>query len=446
MISSSDNSIQADGHGTAGYRNYVLAALLTVFCFEVIDKILFGLVQESIKTELLISDFQLGLLGGPALVLLNTLASLPIAYIADRSNRVTIVSSALAFWSIATAASGFAGTFLQLIGLRGMVGIGGAACLPPSHSLIADYFPVKERASALAIFGLAIPIGSLIAAIGGGWLAKVYGWRAAFIIFGVLGILAGLIVKITVKEPPRATKVKFDNPLTAFKELVAKPAFVHLTIGSGVLGLFTYSENQFLVSFMVRNFAIGIDVAALYFGLAIMPAIGAGIFIGGFLADRLSVNDARALTWVPLAGILVSAPLFLLGFSQTRLIPMVSIIAVASLFCFLFISPTFAAVQSIAGPTRRASATALFLTISTLIGYGLGPPIVGWIADRARDSYLVTSEFTSQQCDLSPQIPECAAAGGYGLKVALMMTIISVVWSAFHFWMAGRSVRRDLVD
>jgi MFS family permease len=435
-----------DGHGTPAYRGYVLATLLTVFTFEVMDRILFGMVQEGIKSDLILSDFQLGLLGGPAFVVLNALAALPIAYMADRSNRVTIVSLGVGFWSLATALCGAATSFLQLAGLRTLVGVGGAACLPPSHSLIADYFPAKKRASALAIFGLAIPIGSFVAAIFGGWVASQYGWRAAFLAFGIPGVVVGLIVKLTVKEPPRAEVVSFDNPLIALKELLGKRSFVHLTIGSSVLGFFTFSSQQFIISFMMRNYSVGVEVAAMYFGIVIMGATGAGIFLGGFIADRLRVENPRAIVSVPLIGILASIPFFFLAVSQDALIPMVILYSIASLFIFLYLSPTFAALQGMAGPKRRASATALYLMVSTLIGYGMGPPLIGWIADRAREKYLLATDFTAEQCDLSPQLVECAAAGGHGLKIALMIGLVFLAWSSIHFWIASRHIQNELVD
>jgi MFS family permease len=434
------------GHGNPSYRNYVLAALFVVFCFEVIDRILFGLVQESIKAELLISDFQLGLLGGPAFVVLNSLAALPIAYLAERSSRVRIVSAGITFWSFATAACGLATSFLQLVGLRGMVGIGGAACLPPSHSLISDYFPVSQRARALAIFSLAIPIGSMVAAIGGGSIAGEFGWRTAFLIFGGLGVLTGLIVLLTIKDPPRAEKVEFDNPLNGFKALMQKPSFVHITLGATAVGLFTFAFNQFLVSFMVRNYAITVSQAAFYFGFVLMTATAIGIFLGGALSDRFKARDPRALVRVPFVGLMISAPLFFLAFSQTKLFPMLVFLSLACVFCYLYIPAAFAGVQSVAGPKLRASAPALFLTTSTLIGYGLGPPIVGWIADRARDTVLASSSVSPKLCDLNPQLQECVVAGGHGLRIGLMVTLIALVWGAGHFWWAGRSMKNDVVE
>lgn len=434
------------GYGSVAYRNYVLFALFTVFCFEVVDQILFSLVQESIKVDLGISDFQLGLLGGPAFVILHALAGLPIAILADRWRRTSVIGSGMVLWSVATAACGVAGNFLHLVGLRAMVGIGGAACLPPSHSLISDYFPARQRASALAIYGLAIPLGGVIAAIGGGWLAANYGWRTAFLVFGAPGVIVAAIFMLTVKEPPRASDVQHAPALEVFKNLITRPTMIHITLGSAVLGLFTYSVNQFMVSFIVRRFDLGIDVAAFYFGVYMMTAMAFGIFLGGKLADRVTRNSYRPLPLVPLIGPLVSAPLFLLAFSSSSVPAMVIFGSLAMLACNTYIAPAFTTVQAVAGSTRRASAAALYMTIMSLIGYGFGPPAIGWIADRVRDSRLQAQGLTPEQCTASPQLAGCVEAGGYGLMVALMVGVGVIAWSSLHFWLASRTIDRDVAE
>src|SRR5262249_9467726 len=152
------------------YRAYVLLALTVVYTFNFVDRSLIGVTQEPLKHDLGIDDFQLGLLGGPAFAILYTLMGVPIARFAERKSRVAIVSIGAAVWSVMTAACGFAGNYVQLFAARIGVGIGEAACTPPSHSVIGDYFPSGKRATALVIYALGIPIGTMIAAIGGGWL------------------------------------------------------------------------------------------------------------------------------------------------------------------------------------------------------------------------------------------------------------------------------------
>ena len=158
------------GYGTKGYRAYVLFVLVIIDTFNFIDRLLISIVQEPIKAEFGVSNFQLGLLGGPAFAILYTLLGIPIARFAERANRISIVALGAAVWSIMTAACGMAGNFVQLAAARIGVGIGEAACVPASHSAISDYFPPERRATALAIFSLGIPFGSALAAVGGGWL------------------------------------------------------------------------------------------------------------------------------------------------------------------------------------------------------------------------------------------------------------------------------------
>ncbi|MGE3931591.1 MAG: MFS transporter, partial [Hyphomonadaceae bacterium] len=192
------------GHSTQGYRAYVLGALLVVYTFNFIDRVIVGIIQEPIKVEFGLTDFQLGLLGGPAFAILYTLLGIPIARLAERYNRMSILAVCLALWSAMTAACGFAVNYATLLAARIGVSIGEAGCTPPANSVISDYFPAERRASALSIYALGIPIGSMIAAVGGGWIATEVGWREAFIWLGVPGVLLAVIVKLTVKEPPRA--------------------------------------------------------------------------------------------------------------------------------------------------------------------------------------------------------------------------------------------------
>ena len=216
------------GFGSSNYRSYALGVLLIIYVFEVIDRILLSLVQERVRVEMSLSDFQLGLLGGPAFVVLYVLSTVPIARHSEDKNRITIVATGAAIWSAATAACGLAGGFTQLLVARMFVGIGEAACVPVSHSAISDYFPSHKRASALAIFGLAIPIGILLAAFGGGWLAQNFDWRTMFKMLGGLGILAALLLKLTVKDPGRSSEHdQMPGFITALKSIGSKRSFRH---------------------------------------------------------------------------------------------------------------------------------------------------------------------------------------------------------------------------
>ncbi len=439
------------GHGSKAYSAYVLGALMVIYTFDVIDRILLGIVQERIRLDLHLNDFQLGLVGGTAFAIFYSLIGIPIARLAERANRISIVAVGAALWCGATTACGFAQNFLQLTVARIGVGVGEAALLPPSHSVLSDYFPSNRRASALAIFGTAIPIGILVATV---LIATVFhdllqqpsGWRWVFWILGAPGILAALLLKLTVKEPPRdAAHQRTPGLLEAFKSLSHKSSFWHTAIGGAFVSVFAYSFTQFLVSFLVRSYGVDIGTAALAFGGVTAFAVASGMMAGGFLSDRLQKRHPRVLSWLPALGIVVATPLYLLAFTQSTFLGCLAILLVAPIFHYLHFSPMFTVAQTVAEPRVRATASALVLLIITLIGSGLGPPLVGAAADYFASSRLAELGLTAQGCAETPQLEGCAAAGGHGLRMALIGSVAVFAWSSIHFWLAGRTMARDRV-
>ncbi len=479
------------GYGSKSYRAYVLGALLVVYTFNFIDRSLIGVLQEDLKKDLQIGDFELGLLGGPAFAVLYGLMGIPIARYAERHNRISIVALGAAVWSAMTALSGFAGNFLQLALARIGVGIGEAACTPPSHSVISDYFPAQRRASALSIWGLGIPIGTMLAAVGGAWFVATVGWRWAFWLLGVPGLLAALILKLTVREPPRSGAAgptpSFSDTLTA---IARKASFWHMAAGGALMALVGYSTAQFLISYFARTFVeLGPEIedrylpASLAFGAIAGFAVTAGTFLGGFASDRLSHRYPRVYSWLPTIGVLLALPLYLLSFWQTSFWPAFAILMVAPIFHYLYLGPGFAVVQSIAPPRMRATATALLLLIVNLIGYGLGPPIMGALSDYFANQALAPDGLSTGACaqmladargiavsnkDLwgalmswlggepppaaarfsipkGAELSTCAPALAHGLRYAMMCVVSILFWPALHFWLAGRTLLKDRV-
>jgi MFS family permease len=246
------------GYGGKPYRAYILGVLVVIYTFNFVDRLLISIAQEAIREDFGVSNFYLGLLGGPVFAILYTALGIPIARLAERANRITIVSIGAFVWSLMTAACGFAANFWQLALCRLGVGIGEAACVPPAQSAIADYFPAERRASAMAIFALGIPIGSAVAYLGGGWIIANYDWRAAFILLGAPGILAALLLKITVREPPRSGgQVAPPTFSETLKALSGKASFWHVAIAAALIAFFGYGSTQFLVSHLVRSYEIG---------------------------------------------------------------------------------------------------------------------------------------------------------------------------------------------
>ncbi len=431
------------GHGTKSYRAYVLFALLIVYTFNFIDRILIGIVQEPIRREFQLDDGVMGWLGGPAFAILYTFMGIPIARWAERSNRVTIVALGAAVWSAMTALCGFAGNFVQLLLARVGVGIGEAACTPPSHSLLSDYFPANRRGSAIAIYSLGVPIGTMLAAMGGGWLAQHFDWRVAFWALGAPGLIAAVTLKLTVREPPR---INADAQAPSFgetlKTLAGKQAFWHVAFGAALVSFVGYSTAQFLPAYIVRSYGLSGFQASMAFGLIAGLAAGLGTFSGGLLSDRLAARHPRVLSWLPAFGLSAALPLYLLAFYQADFRAAFAILLVAPILHYIYLAPTFALAQSVAPPRMRATAAAVLILVINLIGYGLGPPFLGMAADYFASQQLAAHELTLAACR-GIEDGACAAARAGGLRSAMMVTVCVLAWAVVHFLLAGRTLQRD---
>lgn len=445
------------GFGTKSYRAYVLGVLVVIYTFNFIDRLLISIVQEAIREDFGVSNFLLGLLGGPVFAVLYTLLAIPIARVAESRNRVTIVAIGAALWSAMTAACGFAANFVQLALCRLGVGIGEAACVAPSQSAIADYFPADRRASALAIFSLGIPFGSALAYVGGGWLVANFDWRTAFILLGVPGVAAALLLKFTVKEPPRSgAQVKPPGFGETLATLGKKASFWHVALGGALISFVGYGSSQFLGSHLIRNYEIGATLpqeflhAGYALGAVAGIATGLGTFLGGHLSDRLQPRHPRVHSWLPALGMAFAIPLYVASFLQTEFIYAFAFLMLAPIFHYLYLGPMYAIVHGVAQPLQRATAIAILLFVVNLIGYGLGPPFVGAANDFFASNILADASsgaLSLADCDPRSVAQEnaaiCATAQGQGLKYALGTTIVVLAWGALHFLLAGRTLIKD---
>ncbi|MBO9558035.1 MAG: MFS transporter, partial [Caulobacter sp.] len=314
---------QADRPGGAtplysnGYKAAVLGLLLATYTFNFIDRTIIATIGQAIKVDLKLTDTQLGLLGGLYFALLYTLLGIPIARMAERWNRVTIISLSLVIWSGFTALCGSAASFTQLALYRFGVGVGEAGCSPPSHSLISDYYEPKKRASALSIYSFGIPLGTMFGAVAGGWLAQEFSWRVAFVIVGLPGILLAVLVKLIVKEPPRGHSERVERPLEA-EDVVAEPAkppfslvnefkelgavlgvlfgkwpVLHMMLGVTIASFGSYGSGAFVPPYFVRTFGLGLAQVGLIVGLIGGFSAGVGTLVGGFLTDWTGKRSAK---------------------------------------------------------------------------------------------------------------------------------------------------------
>ena len=296
------------------YSYFVLGVLTIVYTFNFIDRQIIAILSPAIKEDLGLSDSMLGLLKGLAFAVLYTVMGIPLAWLADRWNRVSIISISLAVWSGFTAISGFANNALQLALARIGVGIGEAGCSPPAHSLISDYFPKEKRASALAIYSLGIPFGQMFAFLAGGWVLETFGWRNAFFIVGIPGVLLAIVMKLTVKEPIRgaqdaaAVKAKPVKYSEGLKKLLTIPSYWGITIAVTLASFTGYGLGLWIVDFYRRTYELSYTEITVPLAFLNGVAYGVGTYLGGRLTDRFGRKDKGAYAWLPGVGMLLTIP------------------------------------------------------------------------------------------------------------------------------------------
>lgn len=374
-----------------GYVNYALGLLLVIYTLNFLDRQIVNILAEPIKKDLGLSDTQLGLLTGLAFAVVYTLLGIPIARYADRpsSNRVAIIAGALTVWSGFTAACGLAQNYVQLLGARIGVGIGEAGCTPPAHALISDKVAPEKRASALALYSMGVPLGSLLGLAIGGAIAATFGWRWGFILVGLPGLLLALITLMTMKEPRRvgaARAIAAASPqsgsfLRALGELSRKKAYWWACFAAAVISFLGYGQIAFLGSFYARVHHMPIGQIGLLLGLMIGISGVIGTFAGGQIADAAARRDTRAYMTVPAVAIVLGGPFFVAAMLAASPMVSMALLAVPTALNSLWYGPVYAAVQSIVPPRLRATAVAVMLFVVNMIGLGLGPLTMGLVSD-----------------------------------------------------------------
>ncbi len=415
-------------YATKGASYYALGLLTVVYSFNFIDRQLLAILQESIKAELLLSDGQLGLLTGFAFALFYVTAGIPIARWADRSNRRNIVALALGVWSFMTAISGLMQNFWQLLLARIGVGVGEAGGSPPSHSMLSDIFPPEKRAGALGFYSTGVNIGILFGFLLGGWINEYFGWRWAFVVVGLPGVLLALIVRFTMAEPIRGLSenkqvtgesVPFGDVL---RLLWARRAFRHMALGAALNAFAGYGVSNWMASFIIRSHGMSTGELGTWLALIIGGGGALGVFFGGVLADKLGARDVRWYTWLPavvgLAVLPLSAAVYLMDDPYTALLCLVIPGAMSN----VYLGCTIATTHNLVGLRMRATASAVLFFILNIIGLGAGPWCVGMLSDFLEPSLGVES-----------------------LRYAMLYLLPAVgFWSVCHFFFAGRYMKADL--
>ncbi len=408
-------------------RRYALGVLVVVYTFNFIDRQILSILLEPIKQELALSDTQLGMLAGFAFAAFYATLGIPIARFADRSNRRNLIALALTIWSGMTALSGFAQNFWHLLLARVGVGVGEAGCSPPAHSMLADYYPAHRRATALGIYSLGIPVGILFGFVAGGWINEYFGWRMAFLVVGVPGLLLALVVRFTVREPERGMSeghlAAGDQPGIAetFGYLWQKRSFRHLAFGGALTAFVGYGVITWVPAFLIRSHGMGTDEVGTYLGLILGIPGGIGIALGGFLADRFGARDTRWFLWIVSVAILAGVPfaigVYLAPDAYLALLLLVLPVALGNFYQ----ATTFAQTQGLVTLRMRAVAAAVLLFILNIIGLGLGPQVTGLLSDLLR-----------------PRL------GDESLRWSLLICSLVNVWAAWHYYVAGKHLKADL--
>ena len=418
----------------------MLGLMTLILAFSLVDRAVLAIVMQDIKTDLSLSDTQLGLMGGLAFALFYAVMGIPLARWADRGNRKNIVALTTTMWSVMVVLSGMATNFIQLLTARIGVAVGEAGCMPLANSLIPEYFDRDERPRAMSIYLLGAPISTIIGYYGGGWLSGIVGWRMTFVVLGAPGILLGAIAWFTLKEPRQIFAKKVQavtaaklaaapsigyNEVIPIKDVVKflwkNKSFKQLVLGFSISAFFGAGIGMWLPSFFIRSHnmstvELGFWMAVLFGGMG-----GIGTFAGGYLCSRYAANDEpRQFRWI--AGLIcVSSLLSVMTYLVSG-----TYLALGLLACFAFaggtiVAPVFAAIQSLVPDNMRSQAFAVILLFNSIIGLGFGPLAIGILSD-------ILERYVGDQ----------------SLRYSLVLFSPGYLWAAYYFWRASRTVESDL--
>ncbi|MFN4177918.1 spinster family MFS transporter [Phenylobacterium sp.] len=418
-----------------GYRIVVLSILILAYTFNFLDRQILGILAGPIKQELGLTDSQLGLMGGLAFALFYTGLGIPIAWLADRWSRTWIMTGALALWSGFTALCGLAGGFWQLFLCRMGVGVGEAGGVAPAYSLISDYFPKEQRARALAAYSFGIPVGSALGILFGGLIAHAIDWRAAFVAVGLAGVALAPIFRLVVKEPPRggmdsasaaqAPVVRAPAPASAggLAVLLAKPAFWLISLGAAASSVCGYGVAFWLPSFFERSLGMSLVDRSVFLGAMTLVGGVAGVWLGGWLGDRLGKARPAYYLLVPAVAFLIALPCFLLAIQAKSLVLAFVLFLIPTGLNLVWLGPVITAVQHLVPASQRSVASACFLFVNNLIGLGLGTWFFGAVSDA-----------------LTPRF------GAEALRYAIYSGLGFYVVAAALFTLAAQGLGRDWVE
>ncbi|MCC7267054.1 MAG: MFS transporter [Caulobacteraceae bacterium] len=476
MAAAADDTRDGEGHihgyGSRGYRTWVLGVLLLIFVLNFVDRTLLSVVAPQMKPQLGISDTGFGLLTGFGFALLFTIVGIPLAQLGETRHRVWIMTLCLTTWSVMTVLCGLAtdvtigsitiGAFWILLACRVGVGVGEAGCVPQSNSIIADYFPPHARSTALGFFGMGVTLGTMLANVVGGPITDAFGWRWAFLILGLPGVLVAAVLKLTVREPPRGytdppgtprrEKVRLADGL---REIASKRSFYIMTAGSTVAAFCGYGLSTFQSLFVSRSFGMTAGEVALAINVPVALAAAAGTLATGWLAEKLRRRSETAIAWLAGLGLLISVPFYLLAFSTNQIWICLAGLMVGGALKYGYVTAQYTICQGVVSAQTRALATAVMMFVLNLLGYGLGPLFIGWLSDAIfawQVADMGAASLTRAACEgaarssLDAAMTQvCAVAHPQSLQHAMLVTATIYAASGVLFLLTARTLKSDLV-
>lgn len=444
---------------TRGYRAWMLFILMFMNVLNLADRQGLAAVVPTLKRDLHLSDTELGVIQGLGFAIFYTLLGLPIARLSERHNRARIIAVSIAVFSTCGALISQVRTFALLLLCRIGVGIGDAGAIgPPLYSLLGDHYPAGKRGSATTIIWLGAPIGALVGASVGGWLAQRGEWRTWFIALAVPGFVAAVLALLTLREPRRGAcdlgglvQGPIPSAGAAMRFLLGKPSMRHVLLGAAFSAIALNGMGQFFARYFVAVFHVGAGEAGRMLGLLAVVAMSSGLVIGGFGVDWAVKRDRRWYVWLPGLSLLIAMPLFEIGLFQPTLIRAMAVLLPAHVALFIFYTPTLAIAQNMVDASMRASSAFTVAIVFGLVGIGLGPTLVGIISDLAAGHYFGAGSFAAQ-CPGGTARPgaaialsgACSSASAHGIQLSMAAVTVLLLWGSLHYLLAARCLRADL--
>jgi MFS family permease len=416
------DSAPAAGSRAATGAGYTLGILTLIATINIVDRQLMSLLAQPVKIEMGLSDSQLGIILGPATGLLFLVLGIPLARLADRTSRRTVIAACLFFFSLATAACGLVANFIQLMIARICVAAGEAGTLPASQSIVSDLFPPERRTFALSALSSAACLGTFLAFVIGGYLTAEFGWRIVFVLIGAPGLIVCALYLFTTREPAREkTAIPAPPPQSVWKNLAflwSQRGFRRVCYAYSVYMTGALSIILWMPAFFARSYGLGPKEIGWVMGLSVGVLGFLGSYIFGWIAQRLARRDYRWNLWAVALAALCGTP-FLWAMLLSQNLTLVLLIGIfPALICNFHQAPSIAVIQSLTPAHMRSEASALILTISSVVAASIGPFVAGAISDLM-----------------------AAKMGEESLRYSL--AIVSLTWplAAFLFWWAARAVR-----